>query len=88
MIVQLTQQGITTKNGKIFIWENLKSITYQLAMRKHGGGQTPRKCHMLDFYFTDGSARAGFLMREFMEILYIADSLNVPKKEITNAYMQ
>jgi hypothetical protein len=86
MIAQMDQQGITIKNGKVFKWESLKGLTSHLAMRQHGGGQIPHQCYMLDFHFGEGDARASFMMREFMEILYIADSFDVPKKEKTNAY--
>ena len=76
LITLIDKDGLTLKNNKKFDWENLKSITH------HAHPHAPDDTYLsVEFKFTNGEARATYHADKFSYILFIAESLPIPKTE-------
>ena len=76
LITLIDKDGITLKNNKKFDWENLKSIMHQ-AHR-----YAPADTYIsVEFKFTNGVARTSYHADKFSYVLFIAQSLPIPKQD-------
>mgnify|MGYP006888932345 CR=1 FL=1 len=76
LITLIDKDGITLKNNKKFDWENLKSIMH------HAHPNAPDDTYLsVEFKFTNGEARATYHADKFSYVLFIAQSLPLPKTE-------
>ena len=76
LITLIDKDGLTLKNNKKFVWENLKSIMH------HAHPNAPDDTYLsVEFIFTNGEARATYHADKFPFVLFIAQSLPLPKTE-------
>lgn len=74
LITLIDKDGLTLKNNKKFDWENLKSIMH------HAHPNAPDETYLsVEFIFTNGEARATYHADKFPFVLFIAQSLPLPK---------
>lgn len=74
LITLIDKDGLTLKNNKKFDWENLKSIMH------HAHPNAPDDTYLsVEFIFTNGEARATYHADKFPFVLFIAQSLPLPK---------
>ena len=76
LITLIDKDGLTLKNNKKFVWENLKSIMH------YAHPNAPDDTYLsVEFIFTNGEARATYHADKFPFVLFIAQSLPLPKTE-------
>jgi hypothetical protein len=74
LITLIDKDGLTLKNNKKFDWENLKSIMH------HAHPNAPNDTYLsVEFKFSNGNARATYHADKFPFVLFIAQSLPLPK---------
>lgn len=76
LVVRLDKDGIKTSSGKVYCWESLNSITFNISKNKYSD---EKLCYMLDFNFKDSYARASHTTNKFSHIILIAEQLPVKK---------
>ena len=83
MIEKFDDTGLITKSGKLFPWTTLLRIEYFFALDRTNKN---KKIHSLHFYFKEGKASVGYLMRDINRLIQKANQLQVPKTEKTVGY--
>ncbi len=75
LITLIDKDGITLRNNKKFDWDNLKSIMH------HSTPYAPEDTYLsVEFKFTNGNAKATYQADQFSYVLFIAQSLPIPKR--------
>jgi len=78
LIEKIDDQGLTTKSGKFYPWEELDRIEFNIL--KHRASDK-KKVQAVHFYFKTGKASAGYIMKNIDAVIQKADQLQVPKSE-------
>jgi len=86
LIESMNDQGLTTKSGKFYPWTDLERIEFNLL--KHRVADT-KKVQAVHFYFKNGKASAGYIMKNIQSVIQKANELQVPKSErIVGVYVR
>lgn len=86
LIKSLDDQGVITKGGRFYPWTDLQRIEFQ--MLEHQVVKT-KKIQAVHFYFSNGKASAGYIMKNIGEVIRKADEMKVPKSEkVVGTYVQ
>ncbi|HEX5036761.1 MAG TPA: hypothetical protein VFX30_06350, partial [bacterium] len=78
LIKTFDDKGLTTKAGRFYPWTDLQRIEFQ--MLEHRVAKT-KKVQAVHFYFSNGKASAGYIMKNIDQVIRKADELKVPKSE-------
>lgn len=84
-ITLIDKDSITIKNNSIYKWENLKSITYNTSLYEQNENN---RFVSVQFIFSNGDAIATYKADGFSYVLFIANNLQVPKKEKSFTYFK
>ncbi|MBX7224441.1 MAG: hypothetical protein K1X55_00290 [Chitinophagales bacterium] len=82
LITLVSREGIQVQKGKMYTWETLHAINFNISKAKYG---SEKQCYLIDFQFKEGYARATYTTDKFSYILFIADQLPVKKNRKENA---
>ncbi len=86
LIEKMDDQGLTTKSGRFYHWNDLERIEFFLATHRVSD---KKKVHSVHFFFKTGKVSAGYLMRNIDAVIEKANQLQVPKTEkIVGAYLK
>jgi hypothetical protein len=78
LIKTIDEKGLTTNAGRFYPWGDLQRIEFN--MLEHRVAKT-KKIQSVHFYFTNGKASAGYIMKNIDAVIQKAEQLQVPKTE-------
>lgn len=84
-ITLIDEDGVSTKNNINYKQENLNSITYNTSLYEQNENN---RFVSVQFIFSNGDAIATYKADGFSYVLFIANNLQVPKKEKAFTYFK
>ena len=78
LIKTIDEKGLTTNSGSFYPWGDLQRIEFN--MLEHRVAKT-KKVQSVHFYFVNGKASAGYIMKNIGAVIQKAEQLQVPKSE-------
>ena len=78
LIETMNDQGLTTKSGKFYAWPDLQRIEFNVMTHRVS---PEKKVQAVHFYFKNGKASAGYIMKNIQSVIQKANEMQVPKSE-------